>query len=409
MFKHNEIGKGTIGTIGIMVILIGFLSFGGDKYAHVDFYDYYYAGKLIRLGENPYDGKRADQLAQKDGVFAIPDSHYIYPVPLAILLSPFTYFNPRYVAGVFSILSAFLIFLALLRLSRYMQTERTQLMMFFGIVFMPSLYTLYVGQVNGILLALLIFGLDAALKEKDSYAGIFIGLAAIIKVSPAALLLILLFRRRTRALISAITVALVAFMLSEVIVLGSTVRYFTEVMPSLWDTKPHHATPINQSMRGWLIRVLSATKWSEPVRNWPGDVKVVSIGFNIALILLTTATLWLSRVKEFTRRQVYLEAGLVVSCITLISPLGWDHSFILLLIAMSVMWRIGMYKRVIAVYALMLIQWIIMIPGGFIDHPENFSFLVKCPWLIGLGLAGGLICFFSCAQLLMRESRKSET
>lgn len=404
---HKQFGWGTISTIVVMVGLLASLSFGGDKYAHVDFYDYYYAAELIRLGENPYDGEKADRLAKRDGVFAIPDSHYIYPVPLALALVPLSYLQPRVAAALVSVLSAFLIFLALLRLSRYAQSERSQLLMFLGMLFMPTLYTLYVGQVNGILLALVVFALDSSLKEKYLQAGVLVGLAAIIKVSPAAVLLIFLFRQKWMAVIGALAVCLVAFALSELVVRGSTMQYFTGVMPSLWEAKPHHATPINQSFRGWLLRLLSSTKWSHPVRDYAADVRGISILFAVFLSTLTAVTLWLARAKELTRRQIYLEAGMVLSCITLISPLGWDHSFILLLPAMAAMMRIGMRVHVTIVYALMLVQWIIMIPGGFIDHPERFSFLVNAPWLTGCGLLGGFICYFACAGRLLRESKKT--
>ncbi|MFC1656033.1 glycosyltransferase family 87 protein [Patescibacteria group bacterium] len=399
---------GFLGSMVLMSLLLIVMRYGSDKFAFVDYYDYHHAAELIRNGESPYDGPKADELAKRDKVHAIKDSHYIYPPPLAIVLVPLSYLHPKNGGMFWHLLSAIMLLLALERLTRYSQTKRQELLILLSFFFVPTLFTLYVGQVNTIVLALIVLAMDDSLSKenRDIRVGVWIGLAALIKVSPILLLAVFLFRGKWRVILVSVAVVAVGFAISELIVRGSTSQFFNDVMPSLWHNQNHHAHPANQSFRGWILRLFTPNDWTNPVRNYSETIYMFVGSINAFIVCITMLMLWISRKSDFTRRQAYLEAGLVVSCIVLISPLGWDHTFILLLIPAAALWRIGYHWLVIAMYGLMIVQRAIFIP--FADNPSSFPFLAKHPVLSCSGLLGGWFIFFTCAHIL-GDVKKSKT
>ena len=128
----------------------------------------------------------------------------------------------------------------------------------------PVRSTLLYGQVNLILMAVLVVGLSSA---RPLVAGLSVGLTAGVKLIPAANVLYLAVANRYRAVAVAILTFLATVALGAIAGVGQTWHYFTDLVfdPSragdLWGTS-------NQSLRGALARFSAQTGcrsgWSLP-------------------------------------------------------------------------------------------------------------------------------------------------
>ncbi|WP_254896654.1 glycosyltransferase 87 family protein [Amycolatopsis sp. Hca4] len=130
----------------------------------------------------------------------------------------------------------------------------------------PVLRTLYAGQIDLLLLALVV--LDVLVDHPRRPRGLLIGLAAAIKLTPAVFLLYLLLRRDTRAAVTAVVTFLAATAVGFLLAGADSVRYWTS---ALWDTgrvgEPTYAG--DQSLLGLLARagvpVQARTAWWLPL------------------------------------------------------------------------------------------------------------------------------------------------
>jgi alpha-1,2-mannosyltransferase len=187
----------------------------------------------------------------------------------------------------------------------------------------PVRDTVSFGQVNLLLLALVLADARLLAGGKGSrYAGIGIGLAAAIKLTPAVFIGHLLLTGRPRAAATATAVALGATGLAAWIAPGASRTYWTE---ALWDTDRvgSLAYVSNQSWQGLLARL-----WEpyEPSRGiWAAGV----------IVLLAV---WAVRVRRATAAGDHA-AGFaltgVLAC--LISPVTWVHHLVWLLPALVVL------------------------------------------------------------------------
>ncbi|WP_143263177.1 glycosyltransferase 87 family protein, partial [Amycolatopsis pretoriensis] len=95
----------------------------------------------------------------------------------------------------------------------------------------PVLRTVYAGQIDVLLLALVV--LDVLVDTPRWPRGLLIGLAAAIKLTPAVFLLYFLLRRDTRAAVTSAVTFLAATALGFLLAGADSVRYWTG---ALWDT-----------------------------------------------------------------------------------------------------------------------------------------------------------------------------
>jgi alpha-1,2-mannosyltransferase len=166
------------------------------------------------------------------------------------------------------------------------------------------------GQIN-ILLTLLVLGDLLVLVPRGSrWAGIGVGLATAIKLTPAIFIVYLLITRRWRpALVSSATAA-GATLLAAAIAPGDSWRYWTR---TVWETNHvgHLDRIANQSLWGGLLRAAHPTQPSRLL--WLGMVAV-----------LATYCLW--RAARAARVGDEL-AGVTITGLlgTLVSPVSWQH------------------------------------------------------------------------------------
>ncbi len=176
----------------------------------------------------------------------------------------------------------------------------------------PVYRTVELGQINLFLVAFVVA--DFILLSRGSrWAGIGIGIAAAIKLTPALFIIYLLVTRRWRATIVATAAAAGATLVGFLLVPQASWLYFTEYM---WDTT---RTSIgqrinNQSLAGLIARI-NDTPYA-PTSVW------LALAIPVAVFAL-----W--RARRAQRRGADLAGFSIVGLATcLVSPVSWVHHLV---------------------------------------------------------------------------------
>ncbi|MGW5136962.1 glycosyltransferase 87 family protein [Streptomyces sp. NPDC004135] len=202
-------------------------------------------------------------------------------------------------------------------------------------LFEPLRDTFSFGQVNVLLLALVLT--DAALlaSGRGRFAGVGIGLAAAVKLTPALFIGLLLVARRWRAAALATAVTLAATALAALIDPDASRFYWTT---ALWDTDRvgRLAYVSNQSVQGILARL------GEPDRAvW-------------AAAVLPVLGVWAVRARRAVAAGDWTAAfALTGLAACLVSPITWVHHLVWLLPSFAVLVRTGHVRVAGALYAVL--------------------------------------------------------
>jgi Glycosyltransferase family 87 len=194
----------------------------------------------------------------------------------------------------------------------------------------PVYHTLYLGQVNLILLALVMTDIRRTAERRT--AGLGVGVAAAIKLTPAIFVVLFLMTRRTRsAAVAAGTFAGCAA-LGYLVDPSASQVYWTRLF---YDTARVNAGYIsNQSPYAAAVRILGGVSH---VGAWYVAIPVV-IG---AIGLAVAATL--------ARRDDWLGAATVAGTTgLLVSPISWTHHWVWIVPALLVLLRGGAGSRIAA-------------------------------------------------------------
>ena len=148
----------------------------------------------------------------------------------------------------------------------------------------PVWMVLDMGQWELILLALVLVGWRAADAGRDWRAGACLGLAAVIKLYPALLLLPFMVRRRIGIVLAA-GVMLTLGHLGSLLVVGPAglVRYYLEILP-YW-ARLNTAGFFNSSPYGALLRLFGRAGDVKPLIQMPEIVLPLTLGLSLVAIL----------------------------------------------------------------------------------------------------------------------------
>jgi|1186.fasta_scaffold04163_2 alpha-1,2-mannosyltransferase len=175
----------------------------------------------------------------------------------------------------------------------------------------PVRQTLGYGQINLMLCALVMYDMLAARHRASR--GVWVGLAAGLKLTPLVFLGLLLFTRQWRALINATASVTVTVLLGFVFAPRAAVEYWTSL---LFDTTRIGGLTFagNQSWNGFLTRISGDLHGGGPL--WAGGALVIAAG-----------GLWLSRALWLRADRL---AGLSVCALIglLCSPVSWSHHWV---------------------------------------------------------------------------------
>ena len=182
-----------------------------------------------------------------------------------------------------------------------------------AIAFEPVRETITFGQVNTLLLTLVAADLLIGLPRGRAWAGVGIGLAAAVKLTPGVFVLYLLLTRRWRAAGTAVGTAAAATLVAAALFPDQSREFWTS---ALWDTSRVGVLSYfsNQSERGFLARL--------PIDQVASPIWLVCV--------LATLAFWAWRVR---RAPGDLMGGLALTGVLgcLISPVTWVHHCVWLL------------------------------------------------------------------------------
>jgi len=125
----------------------------------------------------------------------------------------------------------------------------------------PTKFTLVMGQVNFLVLLLLTASFFFYLQQKSRLSGLFLGLAAALKISPIFLIIFFLARKELKIVVSTLITFIAANLIFVFSSLETTINYFQTKLPELlWTT--NLGFYYDQSMLAFLSRLgLEGTIW----------------------------------------------------------------------------------------------------------------------------------------------------
>lgn len=297
-----------------------------------------------RSGGQLYDYSQFDQI---NGYL-----YFTYPPVAAMVMSPMTVMP----IGPVIVLSSVAIFastvaLVLLAVRQRVELRRPQLALLTAVAtaaafcLQPISQTAAYGQVNTFLALLVMFDVFVLRKRGHPWAGIGIGLATAIKLTPAIFLLYLVLSGNWRMLRTALATAAGATVLAALAAPAATWRYFTSL---LWDSGRVGVldNTANQSINGTLARLVAPLA-PEKAAWLLGAVLVIAIG------------------AVRIRRAVAAGDTLLAITITgllgvLVSPVSWIHHAVWIAPAMVVL-----VSRLIASFPVRLFSALTSTPSAY--------------------------------------------
>jgi alpha-1,2-mannosyltransferase len=199
----------------------------------------------------------------------------------------------------------------------------------------PPLWCLvYIGQLELLILVLAMSGWRAAEGGRDWQAGLWLGLAAAIKLYPAFFLLPFLWRWRIRVVLTAGAVFALS-QLGGLLAVGRAdmIRYYTEVLPSV--STYYSVRGLNAAPYGALLRLLGGAIDVSPLVHAPAAVVPIAVLLSLfALVALVR----LAPVRAPIATFVLL-------------PTAWYYSVVLALPTISELLRVPNSRRATLVAA----------------------------------------------------------
>jgi alpha-1,2-mannosyltransferase len=245
------------------------------------------------------------------------------------------------------------------------------------------------GQLNGVLLMLLTLAWRAWRRNRSVSAGVWLAMATLVKLFPGFLFLLLLARRQWRGLFAGAVTGLGLAALG-VLVLGweAHLDYVEKVLPSV---QAFRCGKLNASLPGLWAKLFvgSAFEKVEPWIQWPGLAWSLTVVSGIGLAWLVV---WQAR-----RADSDQSFGVALVCMTLASPITWDHS--LLLLTQPLLWLGKNFAAGWRRWALVLI----LVVFGF-HHHALWRVGAEQGWLphvFGVGLTLTLASLLCWAQLAL--------
>lgn len=195
------------------------------------------------------------------------------------------------------------------------------------------------GQLNLVLLAILTAAWMADRRGRPILAGSLVGMAAAVKLFPGFVIVYFLVTRRFVSAVAAVTSAGLTMMLALVVLGPQAFRdYLREVMPMVSTFTNIWA---NASLAGFW------TKWFDGgVTNTvipPGPAHIPPVVFlpaiawaGLVISMIATLAVWAHKVRRLPPDRGF---GITLVAMLLLSPITWDHYFLLLLLPIVQAWQ----------------------------------------------------------------------
>jgi len=363
------------------------------------------ARRLIR-GEDIYDSASASTqavaLLGREMVTTNPSPfvRFIGPPSTALLHVPFLGVDHDTAVTTFRVLTVLLIVASVFVTARLLPKE-AQLggcLLSLGalLVSFPLANTIALGQGNGFVMISLALGVWGATRERWAVAGIGLGLATVLKISPVLLVVYLVLRGRRLpaywAASTAIAVSCVAAIAGRPIELWIWLR---DVAP---DVGRGSLQVFNQSVVGWVARLTAGTDADL------ADQSVLGRHWGIAANLVAAVLLVILWRKRRNFELIPLELGAVIVIALLVGPLSWEHYLVWAFIPFTLcfdptLWTHRTRRATAAVAACLAIgTYLLTIPLQIVWLDSRGT--EWAPWVTSPGTLAALLFFVAMWQLL---------
>jgi alpha-1,2-mannosyltransferase len=306
--------------VPVLAIVVGIIGWLLDWHLGVDS-AVYRAGALTLIHGDPlYD---ASSLANEPYWALLP---FTYPPTAALLFVPLATVPLEVAWGALTAISvlslALVVRIAIGSLPRpaedaprwWASPARSTLV--FSLVFLalePVWRTIFLGQINLILMAMVILDVLVICARGSRWGGILVGIAAAVKLTPLVFIGHLLVTGKWKDALRALATFVVLQGLMLAIIPHDTVEYWTTTLRDTGRIGPIHWAG-NQSLNGLMNRITDLAPWASNA--------ALAIGAVIAV-----PALWL--MLRFHKRGQNLAALLVTAFwILLVSPVSWSHHWV---------------------------------------------------------------------------------
>lgn len=345
----------------------------GGFFAGADFLVYHQTGASVLHGVTPYD------FTNQYGL------QFIYSPFAALVFTPLGFLGARMALAVWTFLSVVALEVVVWLTLGKLRSRRGMLTVVITLAALP-IYPVFtnlgLGQVN-ILLMLLVFA-DLMVLRNTRWAGIGIGLAAGIKLTPLVFLPYLLATRRYRAAGVSVGTFAATIGLGFLTLPGPSTRYWGGLFLDTNRMTPDGSAPYNDSLSAVLGRLFGHTDHGGPV--W------LALSVLIGLAGLVVAVVAARRGDELTGVLACAVVGLLVS------PVSWPPHWVWC-VPLFVVWGYRAWRDRSGVEKVGIgLVWVVL--AG--DSAWSYLSLLGYPTPTGLGgeLLSDLLVFLGIAFLV---------
>lgn len=307
-----------------------------------DFPSFYGAARVaFAQKSSPYTWEGQKQMARETEGLIFP---YLYPPTSLPVFYPLTLLPFDAAKDAMLVLNHLLflgtLFLCLFFLKQATGTELSELVgsvcLLFCFLFDPVRSTIFHGQINLLVLCMLLAFYIMLVKKRELPAMFFLALAIVLKTYPAVLAVLLLAQRRYRAVIS-LSLILLGWLVMSLVILPGVVwgDWFEYVLPfggygRAVEALCSPANVWNQNLNGFFARLFMNGDSSNALIHIPMLARVLPYLCSSVLLALST---WLCHriSRKHGDRFIGLEFALYLTVIFLISPLSWFHHLVFIL------------------------------------------------------------------------------
>lgn len=305
------------GSLYMIFVQIGYVTTSGS-----DFYLYYTASERLLQGTSIYDHEYAQ----------FP---FMTLVTAPLILLPY---ETSAVIWDILIIICYLVMGFVLYKEFKLHLPLEWLVVIAGIylIWFPFLENISLGQISIPLSLLIVLAWSRLRNNNELTGGIFLGLAALIKLYPGLFLLYLLLMRKFKAAAAMCITGMIGVIITFLVVGDANfIEYFTSTLPN--DSTIFAGIPLNLSLYGVTIRAFSSTEWM---------ISMFNIDFNRVFLMFGVTTLVIGLYVLHTVGQRKKNANdddrlfaITILSMLLISPITWPHVFPMLLIPFSLVFR----------------------------------------------------------------------
>ncbi|WP_300490960.1 glycosyltransferase family 87 protein [Flavobacterium sp.] len=313
-----------------IIALCGFYLYQASGFVLHDFANYYFGGYFLSEGHFTSDLYFPDIFNEKISALGYTSvfTSFAPNTPfLALFFYPFHILDPYTAKIIFNLISSVLFIYSLRRIFQHYSIQPIYLVLVPFLFFIPIKNNLLFGQLYFLLFFLLAEGWLAYKKKQLFRMSLFWGIAILLKIFPALLILFLLFRKKFKAALYLIGVCAGLTLLS-VAISGFEIWFFflKDVFPKASNGEIATAFVDNyQSFYMFTKRLLlfDPVENPNPLWNSPLFFKIVWITFKLSL-------LYIGFYCSQNRNKLFAFSFWIMASI-LFSPYGSTYTFILLL------------------------------------------------------------------------------